>query len=145
MMEDQDINKVKKQIAIFKSDYEYFTGKTSEINRTLALAGIAVVWIFIKNDVNGVHLPQELSIPLKWFILTLVADLIHYFLGGFIWWRHFIYYKKRETKIEKITNYSIYPLILHFIYFSKIAFCFIAYYHMLVYFKDVLKINILSF
>lgn len=148
-MEDQETTTKKitksvlEKIAIYKSDYEFFTGKTSEINRTLALAGIAVIWIFNKTNVNGVHeLPSELTIPLKWFVFTLLADLTHYFLAGIFWWLHYKYYDNKKEKIKSITTYSIYAYILHCLYFSKVIFCIIAYWNLLNYFTQVLKISI---
>ena len=43
-MADQETNV--KTIDNYKSDYEFYTGKASEINRSLALGGIAIIWIF---------------------------------------------------------------------------------------------------
>ncbi len=132
-----------KQRELFFGDYKSYTTKTSEINRTLALAGVAIIWIFNKTDVHGnLQLPTELITPLKWFVFVLLADLLQYFLAGLIWWIHF---KIVEFKQKKITVYSIFAYFLHMFYFLKIFFCFYAYWNLLKYFRDTLQINIFSF
>ena len=40
-----------KKIEDYREDFYFFTGKASEVNRQLAIAGIAVIWIF-KNPEN---------------------------------------------------------------------------------------------
>jgi hypothetical protein len=144
MMVDQEANK-KQVFNNKKADYEFYTGKTSEINRTFALAGIAIIWIFKTTDSKGQYnIPIELLAPLKWFIFALLLDLFHYFVGGLIWWRYFKYYEKKKVSANKKAN-PIYPNILHTFYFSKVACCIYAYYNLLLYFKCVLNIEIFKF
>lgn len=74
--------------------YYFYTGKTSEIVRQLALAGIAVIWIF---KTGQVQLPAELILPLILIALTLVLDLFQYFVAATTWG---IYSRWQEKNCE---------------------------------------------
>ncbi|AMC10222.1 hypothetical protein Lupro_02680 [Lutibacter profundi] len=130
-MADQETNK--KTIDDYKKDYEYFTGKASEINRSLALGGIAIIWIFKTTSNNVTSIPDILILPLIWLVVALGLDLLQYIVGGIIWW---IYYKFKESEVKKgkiladadIKAPSILPGIIHLIYWSKLTSTIIAYY-----------------
>jgi hypothetical protein len=83
-MADQEINK--KTIDDYKKDYEYYTSKASEIGRSLALGGIAVIWIFKTTSTDGsLTIPSLLIAPLIWLVISLSLDLLQYVIGGLIW------------------------------------------------------------
>jgi len=78
-----------------QEDYDYYSGKVSEIVRNLGLAGIAIVWIF-KNTIDGHHsVPPELFFPTMLLILGLSADLLQYFVSAKIC---FFVYRSKEKK-----------------------------------------------
>ena len=55
----------------YKKEYETYSSKASEINRTLALGGIGIIWIF-KNTTDKLPIiPENLILPLFWLILSL--------------------------------------------------------------------------
>lgn len=87
--------------------YYFYTGKTSEIVRQLALAGIAVVWIF---KTGQTQLPSELILPLNLIIGTLILDLLQYFVAATIWGLYSRYQEKvcegEKTSNIKLTQYS---------------------------------------
>ena len=56
--------------------------RPSEIVRQLALAGIAVIWIF--KTVQS-QIPPELVLPLALIAVTLVLNFFQYFLAAIIW------------------------------------------------------------
>jgi len=127
----QEINK--KTIDDYKKDYEYYTGKASEIGRSLALGGIAVIWIFKTTSSDGsLKLPSLLLAPLIWLVITLVLDLMQYIVGGLIW---LIYYRYKEFQIKKdkiqandnIEAPNVLPIIIHLIYWSKLISIIVAY------------------
>ena len=65
--------------------YYVHSGKTSEIVRQLALAGVAVVWLF-KYEVIGVpKVPKELLWPLSLIVLCLTFDLLQYTVATMAW------------------------------------------------------------
>lgn len=135
-MADQKTNK--KTIDDYKKDYEYFTGKASEINRSLALGGIAIIWIFKSTSSGDTSIPSPLIPPLIWLVIALGFDLLQYIVGGLIW---FIYYRYKEYQInhniissdKDIKAPNILPLIIHIIYWSKLVSTIVAYYLLLTF------------
>jgi hypothetical protein len=76
-----------------RDNYYFYSGKTSDLVRQLALAGIAVIWIF-KFDVQGIpKIPEALSLPLTLIVLGLSFDLLQYVLATTIWG---IFQRKKE-------------------------------------------------
>lgn len=68
-----------------RDNYYFYSGKTSDLVRQLALAGIAVIWIF-KFDVQGIpKIPEALSWPLTLIVLGLAFDLLQYAVATAIW------------------------------------------------------------
>jgi hypothetical protein len=130
-MADQEINK--KTIDDYKKDYEYYTSKASEIGRSLALGGIAVIWIFKTTSTDGsLTIPSLLIAPLIWLVISLSLDLLQYVIGGLIW---LIYYRYKEYQIknnqiqatEDLKAPKILPLIIHIIYWSKLISIIVSY------------------
>lgn len=130
-MADQETNI--KTIDDYKKDYEYYTGKASEINRSLALGGIAVIWIFRSTLSGEPAIPPVLLVPLIWLVVALGLDLLQYVVGGLIW---LIYYRYKESQIDRnvipaksdIKAPRILPFIIHVFYWAKLASTGIAYF-----------------
>ncbi len=130
-MADQENHK--KTVTDYRKDYEYYTGKASDINRNLALGGIAVIWIF-KTTTNGnISIPDQLILPLFCLVISLSLDLLQYIVGGLIWC---IYFKYKECQVhngsigleDDIEAPNILPIIIHIFYWSKIVATIIGYY-----------------
>lgn len=68
-----------------QEEVSYYSGKTSELVRQLALAGIGVVWIFKVGDKEaaGVHWRGIMYLPLVFFVGSLLIDLLQntHYLG----------------------------------------------------------------
>ena len=130
-MADQETNI--KTIDDYKKDYEYYTSKASEINRSLALGGIAVIWIFRTTLSGAPVIPPVLLTPLIWLVVALGLDLLQYVGGGLIW---LIYYRYKESQIDRkvitadsdIKAPKILPFIIHVFYWAKLISTGIAYY-----------------
>lgn len=73
------------KLSDYSKTYYEFSGKTSDIARHLAFAGIALVWIFKTGAAPATKIPQELHIPTILLALTLAFDLLQYFAGTAIW------------------------------------------------------------
>ena len=59
--------------------------KSSELNRQLAFAGIAIIWVF-KTDSGGRQIvPNELFLPGLLLVISLSFDLLHYVVKSEIW------------------------------------------------------------
>ena len=69
-----------------KAAYYAQSGTASTVARQIALAGIAVVWLF--NAPVGperIALPEELVLVALLLVITLALDLLQYVLASLIW------------------------------------------------------------
>ncbi len=66
-----------------RENYEYFSGRLSDIGRQLGFAGIAVIWIFKVDGANS--LPVQLIFPTLLFVGSLALDLLHYLYSTIAW------------------------------------------------------------
>jgi hypothetical protein len=99
--------------------------KSSEINRQLAFAGIAIIWVF-KTDSGGRQIvPNELFLPGLLLVLGLSLDLLHYVIKSEMWYR--ITRKNEKADIAEFTvpEWINYPGDI--LYWIKIAATIIAY------------------
>jgi len=127
----------------YRETFYTYSGKVSDICRPLALAGIAILWIF-KRDVNGViSVPRDLLLPGLLIIAGLLADLLQYFIGTIIW---FIYYRKKE--IEGVAEETDLPLHsdwldvpIHIMFFVKAGLFVAAYYYIACFFWRTVTFN----
>lgn len=72
-------------LASVREFYYFNSGKASDIVRQLALAGIALIWIF-KTDIAGQpKLPAELIWPAILIVAGLAMDLLQYVVASAIW------------------------------------------------------------
>jgi hypothetical protein len=113
----------------YKEAKEYYTSKASEVNRSLAFAGLAIIWIFRKSnhDTSVILLdtiPDGLEFSLIMLVLALALDMLHYVVGSVIW---SIFYRVKEklVKTKKIKNdgieaNSILPNTIHVFFVLKI-------------------------
>ena len=108
---------------------DYYTGKASEINRQLSLAGLAVIWVF-KTDTGGRQIvPDDLFLPGLLLVVGLALDLLHYVVMGELWER---YTKRKDDRGEK--EFRV-PKILNWpgdaFYYLKIVSVLVAYYFLI--------------
>lgn len=81
--------------------YYESSGKVSELTRQLALAGIAVVWIFRVGTDHAPKFPKELLYALLFFVLTLAVDLLQYLYKTLLWGRyHYVKEKQQQAARE---------------------------------------------
>ena len=102
-----------------RENYQYYSGKASEIVRQLGLAGIAVIWVFKNSDISKEKLiPNDLSLPAALIVIGLGLDLLHYIAGTLIWGT---YHRKKEkegiSEVDEIdvTRYINWPTLFFFI------------------------------
>ncbi len=77
------------KLAGYKKAYEDLSGTASGVNRQLAFAGIAVIWVFRHGEGAGCSIPDDLVAPLLCFTLALAFDLGQYVCGALLW--HWFY------------------------------------------------------
>ena len=131
------------KIAEYKEDYYHFTGKLSDINRNMALAGIAIVWLFKKGESDEIRICTELIMPLIIFAVSLSLDMIQYIYQSLLC---FIAYKKfdkkhkndpnkKEIDVEHPEKYNIPTWIFFWI---KILTMILGYIYIINFLKELL-------
>lgn len=65
--------------------YNDYTKRASENVRQLALASIAIIWLFKSNAGTGLVLAPSLAFALGLAIIALAIDFLHYFYGAAAW------------------------------------------------------------
>ncbi len=74
------------------------TAKVSEITRQLALAGIAIIWIFKQTQDGKDVLPKELLGPTTCFVASLFLEILQYlYLSIFLT----LFYRIKEANLIK--------------------------------------------
>jgi hypothetical protein len=100
--------------------------KASEINRQLAFAGIAIIWVF-KIDAGGGRqiVPYELFLPGLLLVIGLALDLLHSVLRSEIWYRITRKHEEANTLNFPVAPWVNYPGDL--LYWLKIVATVSAY------------------
>lgn len=75
-------------LAYVRGNYEYHTGKVSELTRQLAFAGLAIIWLFKTGQDGAFKLPPSLVAPLFLLVLTLSLDWLQYAVASVVWDRY---------------------------------------------------------
>ncbi len=83
------------KLSEYKKDYDYLTGKASDVARQLSFAGIAIVWIFKSGEGAQTTVPRTLLLVLALFAGSLFFDLAHYVVASAIWG----YFHRRQEKL----------------------------------------------
>jgi hypothetical protein len=124
-----------KKIKDYLEEFYAFSSKASEVNRQLALAGVAIVWIFKNPEGSAKLLPEGLIMPLIFLIISLSIDLLHYLIGTIIWGIYFEYkeYQVNKGKIQdgNIKAPNILSYIITALFFLKIIAMCVAYIQLL--------------
>lgn len=87
----------------YKDTYEAHSSTLSNINRSIAFAGIAVVWIFKKTEAEKVLIDNEFLLPLLLFIAGLAFDILHYAYQTVAW---YIVFRNKEKQLQNQKNNS---------------------------------------
>jgi hypothetical protein len=97
-------------LASYWQTYYDFSGKASDVGRSLAFAGIAVVWVFKTGSVAQVP-PRGLLLPLALFAVALLLDLLHYVVAAFIWGIFSRYKEKRLPEDKREEDFDAPPAL----------------------------------
>jgi hypothetical protein len=122
---------------------DFYSGQASAINRSLALAGVAIIWLFKKPpDATHPMVKGLLNTPLQFLILSLATDLFQYFFA-FIAWRIFYEYKFSRWKQKNFD--SAYAkdieapipisLVIDLMFIAKIVFMILAFWNIFQYLR----------
>ena len=112
---------------------------TSTITRQLALAGVAVVWLFrVTEKVDGrevPRLPSELVWPLALFVTAVALDLLQYVYYSVVWHR-LVDDKERETGTTGDSEITFGQWVNRpgrFVWYAKVIVTVIAYVLLMVF------------
>ena len=86
------------KLSDYKLVYEEASLKVSDLTRQMALAGIAIIWIFRQSDKPDLVICKQLLPPLILFVTTLSFDITQYVYKTIAW---YVFYRKKEKKIKK--------------------------------------------
>ncbi|MFH0843715.1 MAG: hypothetical protein V1903_14010 [Bacteroidota bacterium] len=86
------------KLSDYKIVYEEASLKVSDLTRQMALAGIAIIWIFRQTDQQNQLICKELIPPLLLFVTTLTFDILQYIYKTIAW---YIFFRNREKKVKK--------------------------------------------
>lgn len=90
----------KSKLSEFKEDYYFFTGKLSDINRQIAFAGIALIWVFKKGENTDFQIDSALILPAILIVCALAVDMFQYIYQSIVW-ANFYTKKNRKYKSEE--------------------------------------------
>lgn len=83
-----------------KKAYEDLSGILSSVARQLNFAGIAIVWIFANEKLEGIDsLLMKASL---WFVLSLSLDLFQYIFQSFFWYVIYVFKHKKSISDESV-------------------------------------------
>ena len=89
-----------------RQHYYDHSGSLSTVNRQLALAGIAIVWIFVAGNGEGDYvLDHALVMGLFLFALSLLFDICQYWALTHAWKK--IIDEKERKKTKESTTFSV--------------------------------------
>jgi hypothetical protein len=132
----------------FRNDYYTFSGKASDIARTLALSAIAVVWIFRKDaPVSGepfahILLPKLLLFGAIGAVLTLSLDLCQYTWAAAIYGGWSRFKERRGIKLDaqvRVPPWFNWPTLLCF--WLKLVSIGVTYYFLARFLVSQLRVT----
>jgi hypothetical protein len=132
------------KLSDYKVVYEEASSKVSDLTRQMALAGIAIIWIFRQPDTSEKIICKELLTPLIFFISTLSFDILQYIYKTIAW---AIFFRIKEKKTKKqdpdppMQARPIMNLPTWILFFLKVICLLIGYILIFNYLFDKLFVN----
>ncbi|NLW30918.1 MAG: hypothetical protein GXY77_05610 [Fibrobacter sp.] len=113
----------------YKSDFYQLSGKASDINRQIAFAGIAIIWIFRITKNDTISMPTGLLLPVKLFVFGLALDLIHYVWSSSTWGIfHMIKEWQFKNENKEVSHSRLLVVPIWILFYLKIFSVLLAYY-----------------
>jgi hypothetical protein len=84
----------------YRNDFYTFSGKASDLNRQLAFAAIALIWLFKKDIGQQPTISSSLIYPAIFVVISLVLDMLHYCVASIVW-RSFYRSKEKQHVGER--------------------------------------------
>lgn len=131
---------MKTKLKEVKEDFYAFSGATSSIYRQLALAGIAIIWLFKKEKGGQILLTPDLLNILKLIVVSLVFDFCHGVFPTVVYGIMNIKFRKMGKDDEDDVNYSQAWTIPEWVFFVlKIIFLVWSFVNLWIYLSNQIK------
>lgn len=85
----------------YRQAYYEHSGKASDVARTLALSGLAVIWIFAVEKDGHQTLPTSLLWPGALIVTCLALDLLQYVIAAAIWGGFARHHEKKRVSADR--------------------------------------------
>jgi hypothetical protein len=126
----------------YRETFYTFSGKASDLNRQLAFAGIAIIWLFKKDNLSGLSIPRELLWPGVLIVLSLALDMLHYVVGSVIWRYFYRSQEKAGVNEDKVLTHETYlEWPIYFFFSAKIIIVLAAYVLLVNYFWSAILLR----
>ena len=116
-----------------------FTGKVSDNVRALALASVAIVWVFKIQDDKTLSIPDDLQMALFMSVAALGFDFLQYLVNSFIW---YCFYRSKEIEgcpeEKEVYSNEWWNVPGYLFFLLKIICLFISYYNIAAFFLEKL-------
>jgi hypothetical protein len=89
------------KLSEFRSTYYEFSGKASDVSRSLAFAGIAVIWIYRVGGDSSRRPNPEMLLPTVLLVVGLALDLLQYTYSAAAWG---VFTRMNEHALEDLTQ-----------------------------------------
>ena len=122
-----------------REHYYSHSEKASDVQRQLAFAGIAIIWIFHIGEEFDQKIPNQLTISAVLLSSALAFDLFHYLSASIMWG---IYGRYKELRVTNKDDDFMAPRWMNWpgntFFMLKIIFVIIAYFFLLKYLMRLL-------
>ncbi len=107
---------------------KFYSGKTSDVVRQLALLGYAIIWVFKLDTSSGPAVPREFQLPALFLALSLLLDFVQYVSGaiGWTWYNKSLYKAQIEAEANVTPPGRVY-YAAYTAFFGKILFVTLGY------------------
>jgi hypothetical protein len=114
----------------YVKEYGDYSKRLSEITRSLAFAGIAIIWVFRVTDQPTPQIPDNLLLPLGLFAICLAFDLLQYIYSTTLWGIYVYVQDKKYPDSEDdpdLTPPHWWEVPAYVFYFLKVLSILLAY------------------
>lgn len=122
------------QLSEYKKDYYFFSGKVSDITRQMALAGIAIIWVFKISKDEQIFIDKLLIYSAFFIAMSLLCDISQYIYQTIVWKKFFDEKElKRTPENEDILAPREMNTIPQILFWAKVILVGIAYLLIIIY------------
>lgn len=124
--------------------YEALSGTLSSVTRSLVLAGIGIIWIFVKTSHGIIDIPDELTCPLFLFVISMCCDLMQYLYQSVIWYIFYLCHKScnmKDEQVEEVSEPEELNIPSWILLVAKVILMIFAYIKIGIYFKMLMSNN----